>query len=544
MRALTITEKLSKLRQLMAEHSLDFYFVPSVDPHKNEYVPDHWQRRPWISDFTGSAGDVLIGKEQAYLWTDPRYFLQAEQQLDDQHYQLMRQQQGMAAPINQWLAKNAKQQNVGVDPKLISATAAQKWQAALKQGQGQLISLDDNLVDQIWPDQPTLHSQPIRLYPETHAGETTTEKLKRLRTALTELNAEIQVITALDAIAWLFNIRGDDIQYNPLVISYAIITQTTATLFVDTNKITSDIKNYFQQHAIQTQDYSDFQTTLQSLTGSVLIDPNSTSWWTEQQLKQAKIIKAYSPITQMKAIKNKTEQAGMKEAHRLDAIAVIKFLHWLDHHWQGQTEISAADQLEAFRREESRCLDLSFATISGFAEHGAIIHYFATPETNIEINDQALLLVDSGGQYYEGTTDITRTVHLGTPTAEEKKHYSLVLKGHLQLRHTVFPQGRSGEHLDAIAHLALWQENLDYGHGTGHGVGCNLCVHEGPQRISGAATGVPLEDGMIVSNEPGVYFSGKYGIRIENLCLIKQIANIKDSATGHGPFLTFNRSWC
>lgn len=519
---MNISDKLTKLRKLMTAQNLDYYIVPSKDEHNNEYVPDHWQRRRWISDFTGSAGDVVIGMEQAYLWTDPRYFLQAEQQLNSKLFKLMKQQQG-TAPIDQWFTNHNKPLKCAIDPKLISLTQADKLQHALSRIDGELKKVDANLIDQIWPDQPPLTNQPIKIYAEKHAGINTTEKLKHLRDAMVQLDAKAHVITLCDAIAWLFNIRGDDIAYNPLVISYAIITLDSATLFVDKAKIRSQDYDYFTEQHITLLEYSEFKNKLNQLQTTVLLDPSTCNLWVKQQLSKATILTASSPINLQKACKNLREQEGMREAHRRDAIAMVKFLYWLEHHWQGQTEISAADQLEVFRREDPDCQGLSFETISAFADHGAIIHYAATEKSNCKIDNNALYLVDSGGQYWQGTTDITRTIHLGNPSDQEKKHYTLVLKGHLALRNSIFPEDTKGEELNVLAHLPLWKKGLDYGHGTGHGVGCYLCVHEGPQRISAATTGIALQEGMVVSNEPGVYFPDQYGIRIENLCLITRI---------------------
>ena len=512
--------QLQQLRAKMTEAGADFYYVPAADAHRNEYVPACWQRRAWISQFSGSAGDALVGLNQAYLWTDGRYFLQAEQQLDPKFFQLMKQQQG-TPPIDVWLKENSAGKTCAVDPKVLTMAQAEKWQSALSEVDGKLLAVDNNWIDAIWQDQPAIPKKRIEILDKRYTGLNASKKLHAYRKALTDNGADAEVLTRLDAIAWLFNFRGKDIDYNPLAICYAIVTQGTATLFIDPEKLNDVDRIHFQQHKIDVRAYDDFQTALHELNGSVLLDPNGTSWWTEQQLKKANIVTARSPITLMKAIKNNTEQLGMREAHRIDAIAMVKFLYWLEQHWKdGLTEISASDRLEQFRRQDPRCQDLSFSTISGFASNGAIIHYFPTPETDKKIDDSALYLLDSGGQYREGTTDVTRTVHLGNPTEEEKRHYTLVLKGHLRLRRAVFPEGTFGEKLDPIARGPLQKAGYDYKHGTGHGVGCYLCVHEGPQMISPRESNVPLQPGMTISNEPGLYFEGQYGIRIENVCLI------------------------
>lgn len=534
-----ITKRLTDLRALMTQHKVDYYFVPSRDAHDNEYLPDCWQRRAFISGFDGSAGDVLVGLDTAYLWTDPRYFLQAEQQLDHNAFTLMKQLQGVDAPIHTWLKDNAKNKRVATDPKLFSMHEYQLWHKALASAGGELVSIDANLVDEIWTDQPPLPTNPITTLELTYSGLATPDKLKALRNALQEQNVEAHAVNLLDAIAWLFNIRGTDINYNPLVISYALITQTQATLFIDEAKVDAAAQQQLKKDGVQLRAYTDFADALKQLKKSTLLETSSASWWMAQQLGDKHVTLGKSPITLMKAIKNQTEQDGMREAHRRDGLALTKTFHWLQNNWSGQTELSTAKQMAAFRAEDDHLRGLSFQTISGFGDHGAIIHYGATPETDRAINDNNLFLIDSGGQYLDGTTDVTRTVHLGTPSTKQIHHYTLVLKGHLALRNAIFVHGTCGEQLNAIAHLPIWSEGLDYGHGTGHGVGCYLCVHEGPQRISGAYTRVPIVPGMIVSNEPGLYLESQYGIRIENLLLTVLKFDVKQSESGHGPFYAF-----
>jgi len=529
--------KLKNLRDLMTEKNVDFYYVPTRDDHNNEYVPAHWQRREWLTNFTGSYGEALVGLEKAYLWTDPRYYLQASLELDSKEFQLMKQLQGVSAPVSAWLGDHAVNCTVGVDPKVISIAAHRQWSATLVRVHGELTAISENWVDEIWKDRPAAQLEKLRVLDVKYTGFTAAEKLARVREAMKNAGAETLIVSQLDEVAWLYNIRGNDVPYNPLIISYAIVTIRDAYLFVHLDCVAQSDLAYFAAQNITLEPYDQFAEALQKCSGSVWVDPNTTSWWVELQLDQAFIVEKPSPILFMKAIKNKTEINGAREAHRLDAIAVVKFLHWIENHWRdGVDEVSAADQLEKFRREDSRCKDLSFDTICGFADHGAIVHYRAEKETCHTITDREMLLVDSGGQYFEGTTDITRTFHLGAPTAEQKKHYTLVLKGHLALRHALFPDGACGEHVNPIARMPLWNEGMDFGHGTGHGVGSYLCVHEGPQRIAYGATGVPLKPGMIVSNEPGLYFTGKYGIRIENLCEIVEVLSAKESPTGNGPF--------
>lgn len=533
----TVATKLQKLRTLMTKNNIDFYYVPTRDDHNNEYVPKHWQRREWLTGFTGSYGEALIGHNQAFLWTDPRYYLQAEQELDEKSFQLMKQIQGVSAPVSAWLSDNAFKSIVGVDPKLISVSQRRQWANALYRVEGKLNAIPNNFIDEILDKKPAVTIEKVRILDVKYAGFSAEEKIARVRAEMYAVGAKALVISQLDEIAWLFNIRGNDVPFNPLVISYAILTEYTAILFVDLDKVSARDQSYFKEQHIEVQPYHTFASALKVLQGPVWIDPHTTSWWVELELNQSILIEKPSPILLMKSIKNETELKGAREAHRLDALAVVKFFYWLEKNWQkGVDEVSAADQLESFRRQDSRCLDLSFDTICGFADHGAIIHYRASEESKYTITDKDLLLVDSGGQYFEGTTDITRTIHLGKPTDIQKKHFTLVLKGHIALRHLLFPNGVYGEHINAVARMPLWQEGMDFGHGTGHGVGSYLCVHEGPQRISYSATGVPLKPGMIVSNEPGLYFPGKYGIRIENLCEIVEEIAATDSITEHGPF--------
>lgn len=535
---ISVSQKLDKLRQLMRQHNVDYYYVPATDAHNNEYLPPAWRRRAWISHFTGSAGDVLVGQDRAYLWTDFRYTLQAQNQLDN-NFELFSYPQATVAPITVWLQQNATKKNIGIDPKLISIKSAERWRKILSAVNGKLVLLENNLIDAIWEDQPAIVTHPIRSFNIQYSGRYAKNKIEDVRQFMRQHHIDAHVITMLDAVAWLYNIRGNDIDYNPLVISYAVITLDKALLFADLSQISQEVKAYLAEQGISILPYISFKYTLNKLQGNVLLDPNTTNLWVSNQLKQATPVFLSSPISLLKACKNSTEIKGMHEAHRLDAIALCKFFHWLENHWHNLTELEAAQRLSEFRLENPHCQGLSFETISAFAEHGAIIHYCVTKETNRTIDDRNLYLIDSGGQYLEGTTDITRTIHLGQPTQQQKQCYTLVLKGHLALRHTLFPNGTNGEHLNAIAHRPLWNEGLDYNHGTGHGVGCYLCVHEGPQRIATTLTGVPLKAGMIVSNEPGLYIENQYGIRIENLCVIVETLQTNKSLPGYGPFYGF-----
>lgn len=534
-----IAGKLAKTRPLMQEQSIDYYFVPSRDVHNNEYVPSCWQRRAYISGFTGSAGDALIGLDNAYLWTDPRYFIQAEQQLDPAHFTFMKLQQGMSSEILNWIIDNAAGKRIGVDPQVMSIAEQQSWQTAIETHGGELVAINFNLIDAIWDDRPHRQKTEASKYALTFAGQSVQDKLTHLRTQLAQQEVDGHAINMLDSIAWLFNVRGHDVNYNPLIISFALITQEHARFFVDPKQVSPELKEHLQSQGVSTHPYEDFADMLSNFKGRILIDGKTANWWMAQHLSQADILFADSPITLMKAIKNETEQQGARLAHIEDGVSLCHTFKWLEDNFSSASELSVSKQVETLRMENPLCKGLSFPTISSYASNGAINHYSVTEESSLPLGDDSLFLLDSGAQYFEGTTDVTRTIHFGTPTDEHRKHYTLVLKGHLAIRHAVFIHGTCGEHINALAHMPLWQHGLDFGHGTGHGVGAYLCVHEGPQRISQGYSHTPLLPGMIVSNEPGVYFANRYGIRIENLLVVVPKLSQADSLTGHGPFYGF-----
>jgi Xaa-Pro aminopeptidase len=544
-----VTKRLAKLREIMDAYQLDFYLVPSTDPHFGEYVPECWQRRPWISGFTGSAGEVLITKDHAYLWTDGRYYLQVEQQLDSKEYTLMHQN-SFTPETELWLSNNCIGKTFGVDPKLISIKRAKFLQMILENNGGKLELIDNNLIDQCrvsLGENLELPKSQAFILEDKYTGESLANKLTWLRNELKTHDTNYIVLSALDEIAWLFNLRGADIDYNPLIISYAIVGTNDTILFVDSAKINSQVKDYLSANGVRVVAYELFADYLQSLSGDFWLDDKTTSYWVYDKLNKNPtnyLEFAPSPIIYKRACKNAVESDGARSAHIKDSVALISFLSWVNKNWtSGIDELSCVKKLAEFRAEQVNLIGQSFNTISGFASNSAVIHYGVTPETNRVIDDSSLYLVDSGGQYLEGTTDVTRTIHLGQPTAEQKRHYTLVLKGHLGLGRTIFPQKTCGEHLDAIARMHLWSEYLNYNHGTGHGVGSCLCVHEGPHKISQVNTGIPLVSGMIVSNEPGFYWQGHYGIRIENLCLVVN-AETKEETTSnkhseYGPFYKF-----
>lgn len=526
------------MRERMRADGVDFYLVPSSDAHQNEYVPACWQRRAYVSGFTGSAGDVVVGADQARLWTDSRYYLQAEQQLDGEVFELMKTGLPEVPTPAAWLAEQAKGAVVGVDPRVISLANARELRKKL--GNETLQGRVENYVDAVWTDAPALPHEPAQVLDTAFAGQSAAEKLARVRVSLEERDCAHLLLTTLDAIAWLLNLRGRDVAFNPLLISYARVGRSDCELFVAPDKISSEVSRHLTASGVAVSAYDDFANSVAALTDRVWIDPKTASLWLAEALEasQAEIYERANPVDLFKARKNPVEQAGMRDSHVRDGVALVRFLHWIEGAWgEGLDEIGSAERLERFRREGEHFQGLSFPTISGFAAHGAIVHYGATQESATKIDDSALYLVDSGAQYLDGTTDVTRTVHLGTPTPEEREHYTRVLKGHLALRQTRFPKGTTGAQLDSIARRPLWEAGLDYGHGTGHGVGHYLNVHEGPQGISQRSNSVALEPGMIVSNEPGLYLADRYGIRIENLVLVVEVLSAEQS--GSVPYYGF-----
>ncbi len=523
-------QRVNKVQQLMQAKHYDLYLVPSSDPHDNEYVPTCWQRRHWVSGFDGSAGEVVITQQVNFLWTDGRYTTQAKQQLDSTCFQV-KPQSGFTSEFEGWFQENGQGKTLAIDPATISIYRAQNLIKIANDIGAKIVFDPINLVDQVRqtvdPDALVMPLSSVMIQATQYTGASVDQKLSQVRFKMQQNQADQLVVTLLDEIAWLLNIRGQDIDFNPLVISYVIVTMTNCYLYIDQTKVSKEVKQYFHDNKIELMPYESFIQTLEQQSHQVLwIDTNKANYRIFQALQSnITCIEKPTPIGLFKAIKNATELEGMQTVHCQDAVAMMRFMHWLEHHWQsGVSELDAVEQLYQFRSQQAGFQSNSFSMISSFGANGAIIHYSPTPETNQIITDKNLYLFDSGGQYLQGTTDVTRVIHLGQPTAEQKMYYTLVLKGHLALRHTPFTKGTCGEHLDALARQPLWQQCINYAHGTGHGVGSFLCVHEGPQKISPAISHQPLQPGMIVSNEPGIYFPDHYGIRIENLCQITQIA--------------------
>ena len=510
----------------MKREHLSAFIFPSTDAHQSEYVADHWRGREWISGFNGSAGTAVVTMESAALWTDSRYFLAAEEQLEGTEYQLMRLKMEDTPTIAEWLGKelqDVQSPEVGLDGMVNSYNYVKDLSYSLRKLGG--ITLRTNLdpLEQIWENRPSLPANPVEIQPLEYAGETLASKVARIRKALRELHADGMLVSALDDIAWTLNLRGTDVHCNPVFVSYLLIESDKVSLFVDDNKLSPEVKQYLQDNQVSLYKYNKVEKCLESYSEyNILLDGNETSYYLWKTVKCQEIVAAGSPIPAMKAVKNKAEIEGYRSAMLKDGVAMVKFLKWLKPAVEagGQTEISIDEKLTSLRAEQKLFRDISFDTIAGYAQHGAIVHYEATPETDVVLKPEGLILIDSGAQYQDGTTDITRTIALG-PVSQEMKHvYTLVLKAHIQLELVKFPDGASGTQLDAVGRECMWREGYNFLHGTGHGVGSYLCVHEGPHQIRMEWMPTPLRAGMTLTDEPGLYLAGKFGVRIENTVLI------------------------
>ncbi len=518
--------RLASLRELMKREHLSAFIFPSTDAHQSEYVADHWRGREWISGFNGSAGTAVVTMTSAALWTDSRYFLAAEEQLEGTEYQLMRLKMEGTPTIAEWLGKelqDVQSPEVGLDGMVNSYNYVKDLSYSLRKLGG--ITLRTNLdpLEQIWENRPSLPANPVEIQPLEYAGETLASKVARIRKSLRELHADGMLVSALDDIAWTLNLRGTDVHCNPVFVSYLLIESDKVSLFVDDNKLSSEVKQYLQDNQVSLYNYNKVEKCLESYSEyNILLDGDETSCYLWKAVKCQEIVAAGSPIPAMKAVKNKAEIEGYRSTMLKDGVAMVKFLKWLKPAVEagGQTEISIDEKLTSLRAEQKLFRDISFDTIAGYAQHGAIVHYEATPETDVVLKPEGLILIDSGAQYQDGTTDITRTIALG-PVSEEMKHiYTLVLKAHIQLELVKFPDGASGTQLDAVGRECMWREGYNFLHGTGHGVGSYLCVHEGPHQIRMEWMPTPLRAGMTLTDEPGLYLAGKFGVRIENTVLI------------------------
>lgn len=512
---------LEALRDLMRSKHIDAVIIPGTDPHQSEYPSEHWKFRDYVSGFTGSNGTAVVTLDDAGLWTDSRYFLQAADQLEGSGFKLHKENIPGEPTVLEWLGEVLDEDAVvGVDGRLFSLIEANRIEMFCAQN-GFMFAPDFRAAEAIWTDRPARPKNPAFVHDEALAGEDVDSKISRVVDALDATDADGLLITALDEIAWLLNLRGSDVDYTPVVIAFAYVSEDERVLFIDSEKVTSEVKAHLKKYGVKIKDYDDIEKFLGKIssTATVMVDPNRVS----DALGQAMICnKTYmaSPVIALKGVKNESQIAGFRQAMLYDGAAMVRMMMWLEQNVaNGITEMDVDRRLQQERAAYASNRGDSFHMIAGYKDHGAIVHYEATDESAYTLAPEGLLLIDTGGQYLEGTTDITRTISLGNPTAAEKHDYTLILKGHLALARAVFPKGTMGVQLDVLARGPLWNEGMTYLHGTGHGVGHFLGCHEGPQSIRMEANPTPLELGMVTSNEPGIYKTGEYGIRTENLLL-------------------------
>lgn len=536
----TISNRLAAVREVMRREHLAAFVFPSTDPHNSEYVPDHWKGREWISGFDGSAGTAVVTMTSAALWTDSRYFIAAAEQLSGTEFVLMKERLPETPTVAQWLGeqlRDSDSKEVGIDGMTCAYSMAEGLIGELRKAGGLTLRTNLDILAQVWTDRPPVPLNEVVVQPLNLAGEPAHEKISRIRQALRGQHADGMLVTALDDIAWTLNLRGSDVHCNPVFVAYLLISSTKATLFVDRRKLTAEALASLKEAGIDVDDYGNVQKGLKDyFEYNILLDPDSVNYTLYKTASSHRIVAAASPVPAMKAVKNDAEIAGFHEAMLRDGIAMVKFLKWLKPAVAqgGQTEMSIARRLYELRSEQPLFRDISFDTIAAYQEHGAIVHYDPTEATDMPLKAEGLLLIDSGAQYQNGTTDITRTVALGPLTEEQRRVYTLVLKGHIQLDMLTFPDGASGTQLDALARKDMWAEGYNYLHGTGHGVGSYLNVHEGPHQIRMEYRPAPLHAGMTVTDEPGIYLEGRFGVRIENTLLITPFKE-----TAFGKFLRF-----
>lgn len=522
-----IENRIERLRELMEREKIDAFIIPSSDAHNGEYIADHWKSREWISGFTGSAGTAVVTMKSAALWTDSRYFLQAEEQLDGTEYQLMRLRMEGTPSITEWLGAELAEKSgatVAIDGSTSTYNTVQAMAMALRKQGG--ITLRTNLdpMSRIWTDRPALPQKPIRKHPMEWAGTTAADKLTAIRRRLAAVHADGMLVSALDDIAWTLNLRGADIECNPVFIAYLLIASRGATLFTECSRVSDEVKEYLNDNGVELRPYNKIGEGLaQYFEYSILMDGNETAALMPRYVPtRTQVIYAPSPIPLMKAVKNEAETAGFRRAMVSDGVAMVRLLKWIKPAVAkgGVTEMGVDDKLTALRSEDPTYVEKSFETIAAYESHGAIVHYEPTAESDVELHPEGLLLLDCGAQYDCGTTDITRTIPLGPVSEEQRLVYTLVLKAHIRLEMAQFPAGANGTQIDAIARSVLWSRGYNYLHGTGHGVGAHLCVHEGPQQIRMEYVPTALKAGMTITDEPGVYLAGRFGVRIENVLLI------------------------
>lgn len=537
----TIEQRLEALRQLMHREHLAAFIFPSTDPHSGEYVPEHWKGRQWISGFNGSAGTAVVTLEDAAVWTDSRYFIAAEEQLHGTEFKLMKDGMPGTPSIAEWLADKLKYTNnteVALDGMVNTLNEVNALKEELRKLGGLTLRTNLDPLKTIWTNRPVIPTNKVELQPLELAGEETRHKIERIRMALRAVHADGTLVSTLDDVAWTLNLRGSDVECNPVFVAYLLIEQQRTTLYINKEKLTNEVHNYLLSQQIDVEDYADVTKGLANYAEyNILLDPNTTNYTLAKMVKCQEIVTKPSPVPALKAVKNEAEIRGFRNAMLKDGIAMVKFLKWLKPAVEAgnETEMSLDDKLTSLRAEQPLFKGKSFETIVGYEAHGAIVHYEATPETNIPVKPHGLVLIDSGGQYQDGTTDITRTIALGDTTPEQRTAYTLVLKGFINFAMLKFPDGATGTQLDATARLPLWREGMNYLHGTGHGVGAYLNVHEGPHQVRMQWRPAPFHAGMTVTDEPGLYIEGLFGIRIENTLLTTPYRS-----TPFGEFLQFS----
>lgn len=537
----TIEQRLEALRQLMLREHLAAFIFPSTDPHSGEYVPEHWKGRQWISGFNGSAGTAVVTLEDAAVWTDSRYFIAAEEQLHGTEFKLMKDGMPGTPSIAEWLADKLKYTNnteVALDGMVNTLNEVNALKEELRKLGGLTLRTNLDPLKTIWTNRPEIPTNKVELQPLELAGEETRHKIERIRMALRAVHADGTLVSTLDDVAWTLNLRGSDVECNPVFVAYLLIEQQRTTLYINKEKLTNEVYNYLLSQQIDVEDYADVTKGLANYAEyNILLDPNTTNYTLAKMVKCQEIVTKPSPVPALKAVKNEAEIRGFRNAMLKDGIAMVKFLKWLKPAVEAgnETEMSLDDKLTSLRAEQPLFKGKSFETIVGYEAHGAIVHYEATPETNIPMKPHGLVLIDSGGQYQDGTTDITRTIALGDTTPEQRTAYTLVLKGFINFAMLKFPDGATGTQLDATARLPLWREGMNYLHGTGHGVGAYLNVHEGPHQVRMQWRPAPFHAGMTVTDEPGLYVEGLFGIRIENTLLTTPYRS-----TPFGEFLQFS----
>ena len=535
----TICKRIEDLREVMRRESIDAFIFPSTDPHNGEYVPAHWEGRKWLTGFDGSAGTAVVTMNDAALWTDSRYFIAAEQQLQGTPFRLMKERVEGTPTITKWLGMKlatVASPTVGVDGMVNSADSVEHLIHELRAEGGITVRTNYDPLAVIWADRPPVPQDKVSVHPLEYAGEACRDKLRRIRERLKELHACGMLVSALDDIAWSLNLRGTDVHCTPVFVAYLLIEPERATLFIDKEKLTSEVEAYLRGEGVATAGYDDVGRALAAYGEyNILMDAAETNY-TLYNMPRCLKAAAASPIPAMKAVKNDVEMQGFRNAMTRDGVAMAKFLRWLRPAVEagGQTEMSVSAKLEQLRAEQPLYRGLSFDTIAAYQEHGAIVHYEPTPETDAPLRPEGLLLLDSGAQYLDGTTDITRTIALGPLSDEQRRVYTLVLKAHIALELCRFPRGASGTQIDAIARACLWRYGFNFLHGTGHGVGSYLSVHEGPHQIRMEYKPAPLVEGMTVTDEPGLYLPSQFGVRTENTLLI-----VPGGETDFGRFLQF-----